>query len=271
MRVTVVIRALHSQRCGQAVASGLERGGHDVRTTHVIENVQTPYAVCWGWRVGAQLRKAGHEVLVMERGYVGDRFSWYSLGWNGLNGNATPLWHPDDDGARWREHYAALMRPWREPGTGRYVLLIGQVPGDMSLAGQDLTRWYSSTALAAQARYGLPVRFREHPQALARGYNRSPHYTEPATGTLDEALAGAEVCVTYNSNTAVDSVLAGVPAVVDNRGSMAWDVAGHRIGDLVRPERERWAAKLAWRQWRLDEIASGAPFTSLEQSHELRH
>lgn len=199
----------------------------------------------------------------MERGYLGDRFQWYSMGWNGLNGHAE--WPAAiDDGSRFRQYHAALMKPWREPGSGSYVLLAGQVPGDQSLDGHDLTRWYSNTALLASQRYGLPVRFREHPVALERGYKRSPHYTEPIGGTLAEALAGAEVCITYNSNTGVEAVLAGVPTVVENRGAMAWPVAGHRVGDRVTPDREAWAHALAWKQWRLEEIARGLPFVNLE-------
>ena len=209
-------------------------------------------------------RAAGHKVLVMERGHIGDRFKWYSLGWNGLNGHAE--WPPfSDSGERFRQHHAALMKPWRPVGSGAYVLLAAQVPGDMSLQGRDLTHWYAATALAARHHYGLPVRFREHPVATERGHRRNPGYTEPIVGTLESALARAEVCITYNSNTAVEAVLAGVPSVVDNRGAMAWDVAAHAVGARVTPDREKWAADLAWRQWRLEEIAHGDPFIHLEK------
>ena len=200
----------------------------------------------------------------MERGYVGNRFEWFSLGWNGLNGRATPLPMPQDDGERFQRHHKALMQPWRPEGSGEYVLLVGQVPGDMSLAGKDLTHWYSNAALTARVRYDLPVMFREHPVAMERGVRRNPNYTHPFEGTLDEALAGAAACVTFNSNTAVDAILAGVPTTVDNRGSMAWDVAGHRLGDSIRPDRAAWASNLAWRQWKLDEIARGIPFVNME-------
>lgn len=263
MRVTVVQQTSRTNPCGQSVAAGLRHLGHNVTQIHRGQHVTTPIVACWGWRAGAEYRKQGHRVLVMERGYLGNRFEWYSLGWDGLNGAATfpPF---TDNGERFRAHHAGLLKPWRKPGTGKHVLLIGQVPGDMSLAGKDLTRWYSGTALLAAERYGLPVRFREHPVALERGYKRSPNYTEPCTGTLGQALADAEVCITYNSNTGVESVLAGVPTVVDNRGSMAWDVAAHRIGEVHTPPRERWAWDLAWRQWRVEEIARGTPFTNLE-------
>lgn len=216
--------------------------------------VHTEHVAVWGWRQGRRLRDEGHEVLVMERGYLGDRFHWTSLGWNGLNGRAEFPEYPDDGGERFRKHYS--LEPWKEGG--EYVLLIGQVPGDASLRGHDLGQWYSDAAMKAQNAYEMPVKFREHPMAARRGINRRPAYTESSAGTLEEALAGAAVVATFNSNTAVDAVCAGVPAVAVDEGSMAWEVSAHRIGDLVRPKREAWAHRLAWRQWSIEEISSGA-------------
>lgn len=266
MRVTVVQQTLRTNPCGESVASGLRHLGHHVTQVLRGEPVNTPVVACWGWRAGQIFKGQGKRVLVMERGYVGDRFQWYSLGWNGLNGRATFPPAPDDSGRRFREHHGHLLKPWRARGTGKYVLLAAQVPGDASLRGVDLMPWYSRVAAAATRVYNLPVLFREHPRATELGYrNRSPSYTERCIGTLAEALAGAEVCLTYNSNTAVDAVLAGVPTVVDNRGSMAWSVASARVGEIVTPAREPWAHDLAWKQWRLEEIARGIPFTHLEQ------
>lgn len=200
----------------------------------------------------------------MERGYLGDRFSWYSLGWNGLNGNAEFRTYPrDDNGMRFHRNHGALMKPWRDGSQGRYVLLLGQVPGDAALRGQDLLPWYRTAALNAHNAYEMPVRFRNHPVAEQRGYRLNPSYTERIEGTLEEALAGAFVAVTYNSNSAVDAVLAGVPTVTVDRGSIAWDVCAHHVGSIARPDRGPWASRLAWKQWRLNEIAQGAPFETL--------
>jgi hypothetical protein len=66
-------------------------------------------------------------------------------------------------------------------------------------------------------------------------------------GGLSDALAGAELVVTYNSNTAVDALLAGKLIHAEDEGSMAW---GWK-------DRAEWAARLAWRQFSMDEIRSG--------------
>lgn len=262
LNITVLARSLHSQACAQAVAHGVRAKGGvatvlDLNTD--ITAVSTKHVAVWGWRRGKVLREKGHEVLVMERGYIGDRFAWYSLGWNGLNGRADFHGVQEDDGARFKS--MAKLKPWRA-SAGRYSLLIGQVPGDMSLQGRDLSAWYIAAAVTARAAYDMPVLFREHPECIKRGLNRNPGYTDKCKAKdLSEALADAHVVMTYNSNTGVDALLAGIPVTVaDPTGSMAHPIAGTHVAERKMPPREAWASRLAWKQWSLTEIARGVPF-----------
>lgn len=232
-----------------------------VRTAFPPGRVRDRHVACWGWRPGRMLQKMGHDVLVMERGYIsapGDperrRFDWTSLGWNGLNGRAK-RYTTETNPERFARNFGGLMQPWKSGGD--YVLLIGQVPGDASLGGMDLGRWYEETAQAAHKAYGLPVRFRAHPVAIKRGHRRTLRYAKALEVPAAAAFAGAAVVVTFNSNTAVESVLAGVPTVTLDMGSMARDVTAHKIGDITRPDRSEWAARLAWCQFELAEIRSG--------------
>ena len=94
--------------------------------------------------------------------------------------------------------------------------------------------------------YDLPIVWRPHPKGSAK----QPSGTALCTGTLEESLAGAALTVAYNSNTGVDSVLAGVPHICLDRGAMAWDVAGHEIdGTFPTFDRSQWAYDLAYKQW----------------------
>ena len=63
--------------------------------------------------------------------------------------------------------------------------------------------------------------------------------------------------VTFNSNTGVEGVLAGVPTVTMDEGAMAYPVTGHKLVDIVTPDRMAWAYALAWKQWRMEEMFSG--------------
>ena len=69
--------------------------------------------------------------------------------------------------------------------------------------------------------------------------------------------------IAYNSNSCLDSVLAGVPCLAGDAGTMAWPLCMKDMKELYRPERERIAHGIAWTQWSTEEIASGEALGSL--------
>lgn len=265
MHFTVISsqRAPHQLAHQNAVIEGLQALGVRAYAAYSYEGAQTKFIACWGWRLGSAMRARGHEVLVLERGYIGDRFKMTSLAWNGLNGHAKFAPGIDDGGARFREH--AQLKPWKDGGD--YALILGQVPRDASLRGRNLVPWYVQTAAQIKKIHGLKVKFRQHPDVTKKKYRQFVAGAELSTGALEDELAGAAFTVCYNSNSSVDSILAGVPCVVDDRGSMAYEVCGHTLHDVVRPYREPWAHALAWKQWDLEEIRSGAALRGLLEIH----
>lgn len=257
MQVTVCAspRAPHQMAHQDAMAQGVRAIGIEPVMQHMGGPVKTKHVACWGWRQGSRLRAAGHDVLVMERGYLGNRFEYTSLGWNGLNGRATFPEYPCDGGQRFRD-CGFELKPPREGGD--YVLIIGQVATDMAVRDVNIRAWEKSAAEEAQRITGMPVIYRPHPEDVRRGRARSLCGVKTGTGSLNDALENAALVVTYSSNTAVDALIAGVPAVAMSPGSMAYGVAAKEIGDPVNwGAREQWAHALAWKQWTLDEIASG--------------
>lgn len=142
MKVALVASpcAPHQINCCNALEEGF--AWHGIPTVRVAHSslAQTDIVACWGWRNAKQHHDAGRRVLVMERGYIGDRTAWTSLGWNGLNGRAT-FPEVDDDGERFMRHFPEALQP--EKPDGDYVLLIGQVPGDASIEGHNMERWYA--------------------------------------------------------------------------------------------------------------------------------
>lgn len=260
MKACVVARpgSQHQTSWGGAFAEGLRRHDWDVEVSPSAR--PSDLVVLWGVRnAGAIALQNNHggEICILERGYLGDRFKWTSVSFGGgLNGRGEFRGTSACPG-RFFSNFGGLLRSWqRRDG---YALLVGQVPGDMSLAvvGGRLDRWYAQTA-AELTGLGYDVRFRAHPEAVKRGYhNPNIKGVSDIGGTLADAVAGAGLVVTYNSNTGVESVLAGTPTMAADHGSMAWDVTSHIPGDVLTPDREEWAARLAWKQWTLDEIASG--------------
>lgn len=230
-------------------ANGLKKYGVEAKV-HWNLQPKVKNVACWGWRKGEVLRAHGYNVLVFERAYLGDRFYWTSIGWNGLNGRAD-FCLPDKVSAdRFRDNFE--LKPWKK--NGEKIIVMGQLRGDMSLQGLDLTEFYERWARELELRYNKPVFFKEHPTKPHMNFNpRIPRYK----GNLEEALSEAFLVVTYNSNSGVDAVVNGIPALSFDKGSMAYSVTGHTINDRITPVREEWAYKLAHCQWTPKEIENG--------------
>lgn len=247
------------------MACGLARHGIETATFGGMPDPASDFCTVWGWRAGERIRAGGYDkpILVMERGYIGDRWQWTSLGWDGLNGRAR--WNAaKDDGERFWKNHGHLACGW-EKHDG-YVLLIGQVDGDMALRGVNFGAWAKGCVSSLEAR-GLDVRFRPHPEAIRRGQTPPVTSGQHVGGDLRDALAGASFVVTWNSNTGVDAVLAGVPAVTMDEGAMAWPITSHSIdAPLVTPDRSQWFRDMAWRQWTLSEFEDGSAWEVVREA-----
>jgi len=247
--------AEHQTGWGTAFARGLRKHGW---VADISENPgKCDLLVLWGTRrqeaIQTQKRRGGR-VCILERGYVGDRFHWTSVSFGGgLNGRGE-FRGPLDDPSRWEKHFSHLMKPWRGVRGGPAVIL-GQVPTDMSVRGVNLKAHYTAWAGALKSQ-GFDAVFRPHPNAPGERIEGVTNL--PDDQPIEDALNSVCMALTWNSNSAVDAVLAGVPTVAMDKGSMAWPVTGHAVEFPPMPSRESWAHNLAWKQWTADEMASGA-------------
>lgn len=216
-------------------------------------------AVMWSWKQHDLIKKLQSEsrpIVVMERGFIQPRNAWCSLALNGFNGLGT---FPDatDSGIRWNANFADKLKPWREGGD--YALVIGQVPGDQAMWGQDVSEWAQMVTDDLLA-MGMKVKYRPHPQTITR----CPQGAEISTDSLEQDFKGAHRVVCFSSTTAVESILEGIPTVIYHEGSIAYDMASHDVKDpLVQPDRTGWCHNMAWRQWTLDEFESGAAWQNI--------
>lgn len=254
--ITIVAKPqmAHQVAHANAMAEGLRRHNQTVCIT-APGKMHQGTVICWGWEVGEFYHNMGCQVLVMERGYIGDRNRWTSLGWNGLNGNAVhpecKYFHP----TRFKQ-FEHLLKPFKTGG--EYALIIGQVSGDMSLRGVNIWDWYDLMVREA-ARLPYPIMFRPHPVSIEYGERTTINGATTLKGGLSDALEKAAVVITFNSNAATDSVLAGRPTIAMNRGSIMWPIVGH---DLVIPLHASsftlpYLECVSWCQWTIEEIASG--------------
>lgn len=215
--------------------------------------------VIWGWRHGCKLARNGKNVLIMERGYLGDRSEWTSLGWNGLNGYAK-FYNDDVPNDRWVKYWKSGMKPWRGDAGGDYVLFCGQVISDQSLSDcPDYQFFVQEQLYKLRLTYGR-VLFRPHPLM-----NRSADYyinipkgievIDPTKTTITEDIEKARFVVAWSSNSLVDAMYHGVPFISHSRGSMVHTYQKENMFD--EPDRETWGRRISYCQWTKEELANG--------------
>ena len=207
---------------------------------------KTKRVACWGWRKGQELRAKGHEVLVFERGYIGDRFYYTSIGWNGLNGHADFCLNDN--------HSHKLYQNVKDWHDGEYIIIMGQVNGDASLRGQCMTKRYEEWGAEAENFYKMPVYFRPHPHTDNGNFKPNLPVID---GDLGDVFQKCHLAICYNSNSSVDAVLNGVPCITFDIGSMAYDVTGQSICDRIKPARKDWISKVLNCQWEPNQISNG--------------
>lgn len=259
----VVINGRHQEIWCGAFAEGMRRHGVHVRRLHRSDySFDVDVLLVWSIRNRGMIRRqqqAGRDYLVLELPYWGARnaqaLHMASVGWNGLNGRAD-FNNQGMPGNRWAR-YGVEVQPWK--ADGEYALLIGQCMGDMSHAHADIEKFYRRMADT----WAAPLYFRHHPLGKWEGIRKTS--IKALGGSLSEALDGARVVVTFNSNAGVDAAMAGVPVYAGDEGSMAWPVASHACNDIIRPDRTQWLHDLAYCQWTLDEMASGEAWEHLKR------
>ena len=201
----------------------------------------------------ARQKILGKKTIVIDSGYVrrGDaKDSYYSVGLNGLNGRADHR-NKNCPSDRW-DALGVELQPWRD---GQYVLVCGQVPWDANVQHINYLEWVYNAIAEIKANTERDIMFRPHPKAPLeiRG-------VLPSTGkAIADDLAGAYLTVALNSNSLVDSVIAGVPVFGADSGNMVKDMYDSQflsvaVKNPYKPDRTRWAYNLAYTQWRPDEM-----------------
>lgn len=228
-------------------------GRHNMKVRRVPNDAAVPDAInvvfannSWKKTVHT-CNMTGIPLITVNRCFFGDRHHMVAIGWRGFNGDADFRLQPFMPDDRWKKHGFDIPE-WNYDKDG-YILVCGEF--------RDMANWYRSLDSF------LPrneVRFRPHPFV-----NVIPAAWEVAPGKrqddIETALAGARVCITFDSIAGCDAALAGVPSITYGEKSMAWDVSYHTWEQYQEgsplPKQYPWACRLAYCQWSHDEIRHG--------------
>lgn len=250
-----------------AIASVLRSRGYKVRETY-DQTAPEPIVFCWSWGK-AMIQRQKHPdsiICCLDHGYTIDRAKLINTGWSlpsmecGLNGFAEHAWVDDPSRAE-KMGWVKEIEPYRATPQKR-ALLLGQVYGDAMIVTQvrDYGAWLRETS-AALTEEGYTVSFRPHPVMVRRGQALAygnlgrirPH------GPLRADLLQADLAVGLNSNGLVEAFLSGIQARFYNGGSMLSPLVDIPPLERVQYRRE-WLNRLAWAQWRLEELGDGSWF-----------
>lgn len=220
-----------------AFTQGLERLGFTVVHGHTTQPGERDVFVTWnrireGRLAADAFESRGLHVLVTENaswgnGFVGQR--WYTLARGHHN---TSGCFPVGDATRWDALGVELL-PWRTGGETVVLPSRGIGPPGRAMPigwGEDAARRFKA-------------RLRPHP---GRGEGVP----------LVDDLAAAGRVVTWGSGAAILALMWGIPVTSE---MPRW------IGEQGNTDAGRLAMfrRLAWAQWRLEELATGEPFARL--------
>jgi hypothetical protein len=246
---------------GYAFANGLRAHGLEPQIIHSFYGTECDLAVFSGWHRQTQIIRNrqqidGNHFISMDVGYLGNPAKWRSIGFDGQNGRANFCINENMPATR-RNKYHWNLKPWN-PGS-EHVLVCAQDPNETALRGLNHDAWIRDTIAELETIVNVPVKLRPPPDP------QMSH--KAAKSDLTSDLTGAMCVVAYNSNAAVDAILAGIPAIVLDQGAMAWPMCGHSLESVLDPpmlDREQWLNNLSFCQWSIKEIETGLAWDHLE-------
>lgn len=247
-----------------AFATGFEELGFKVQMMFPERNAVRPQDVVVVWNLNPRYRGPADEaqrvkagLIVAENGYlpsISEPEPYYALARNGHNGSGLWFVGPED---RWTP-LGYQVAEWQSNPNGHILV------ADQRGIGSELMRcprpFYETVApkikriFAKVDKKRIPeIRLRAHPGRHA------------AKQSLEADLKGCRVVVTWASNVANISLLHGIPTF----RVAPYHVNAAALDDLSLlpnpPQTDRLKAfkQLAWAQWSLSEIESGAAFQHL--------
>jgi hypothetical protein len=266
LRAHCLIRSQPSYR-SDAFLTGLRVCGYDVSTQRPDCSRAQPGDVLVIWnrydewhKMATAFEARGGIVLVAENGYIGTGgvspknqpgsahgMEYYALARHAHNGRG--YWHSGHP-SRWAR-LACQLAPWRREGG--HVLVCANRSFGMPGGIMPLT-WADDTARALSRATSRRIRVRYHPGNLRSKVD------------LDADLAGAHACVVWSSSAGVRALVLGIPVISTAPWWIAHDAAGHDLAQIETPpmpDRLPVFRRMAWAQWKPEEIATGEPIRKL--------
>jgi hypothetical protein len=262
--------ALNSPPIFSAFEKGLIKHGHTVEKQTGKGDVAVIWSVLWNGKmyrnksVWDTYRSSNRSVVVLEVGGLKRDHTW-KIGVNGINkGNF--FVSPGQDSTR-RRLLNLELAPWKTQGQN--ILICTQHEKSLQWKSNPKTaEWAEATVLEIKKYSNRPIVLRAHPRCPFNFDYKKHSVLKSFSKDFYSELSNAWSVITWNSNPGIESVIRGIPTLVD-KSSLAWPVSIQHISKIENPElvdREQWLNDLAWTEWTAKEMEQGIP-----QEHLLNY
>jgi hypothetical protein len=269
---------LRGQKIGQAVVAGCARHGQPVelRRVHGYGGPEADVAVFYGlWpplkRIREEYVAAGRKSVLVDLGYWGriwngDKMAGYHrFVVNGLHATHyfQRIAHPADRFGV----FGLEPRPFRRDG--EFILLCGMSGKAAWVYGLEPEAWERAAVDELRRHTGRPIVYRPKPSWKEARPIPGTTFAPDAEPLGARRLAGCWAVVTHHGNSALDALLAGVPAFTTD--GIAAALAGRDLAGVESPPRPDAARRdqllfdAAYTQFRTGEIADGTAWGHLRE------
>lgn len=206
------------------------------------------------------------KVIIIDQGFIrknSEGENYYSVGFSNIIGWGNYK-NDNSDTLRFKK-LGIEIKNWRKENKKQHILLCGQVPWDASCQHININQWLLDTAIKCKQYSNRKIIYRPHPKALDHNPKNLPG-CEVSHKPIIEDLNNAYCTIVYNSNSSVDSLLNGIPAICLGEGSIAKNIASNNleeINSLELKDRTQWLSDLAYSQWSIEEMKLGLPWNHL--------
>lgn len=259
MALTVACLTIRSRqnyrRIAEAMHAGILRCGDKPVFADYRTKVQADAAVMYGWRYRDAMKRY-RQFVYADLGYW-SRDEFFRVSVN--------TWSPDHyvkaglPSSRF-EALGLRVKPWRE--SGDEIIVAGSTRKAATDHGLGYQAWEQEAIRKLQG-CGKRVVYRPKPTDMEATKLQGAEFDRRP---ISEALRNTWAWVTHHSNSAVDALLAGVPVHCETGAAKAFSVPIEQVADPeLLPGREQFLADVAWLQWTLDEMRSGACWAHLKE------
>lgn len=182
------------------------------------------------------------------------------------------------------EKFSIKKNNFTNRGDNIYILLQrffdASLKGSQKIRPQKYFQWLSLVLSELESETKKHVVIRPHPGSLIEKVEldmiekfkntiKHPRVSfDYQKKSLFEVLDDAFVTITYNSGSAIDSLLYGIPNITYDSGSHAYPIVQHNcknIDNIEMPNIEQWLYDMSYVDWSLDEISNGKPWIHLKK------